>query len=251
MEKTLEGQVAIISGGAGDIGRAIALDLASRGAKIAVCDMKPPDEAKIEADWHYRQVDVSDAGQVARWVGEVEKDLGVATLIIPNAAIVNIVHFLNVAPADWDRELRINLNGAFYMAQAACKRLVHHKTPGRVVFIGSWAAHAAHPNIPAYCAAKAGLRMLCKTIALQLAPHGILVNEVAPGYVDAGLTAMLWKRTPGSRERAAQRVPTNQLIEAREVALQVAHLCDPANRHMTGTVLLMDGGLSLATPAKG
>ena len=129
--------------------------------------------------------------------------------------------------------------------------MVHHKKPGRVVFIGSWAAHAPHPAIPTYCAAKAGLRMLCKTMALQLAPHQILVNEVAPGYVDAGLTAQLWARNPGSRERAAGRVPTGQLIDPREVALQVAHLCDPANRHTTGSVLLMDGGLSLATPAKG
>ncbi len=248
MANTLDGQVAIISGGAGDIGRAIARELAERGARIAICDIKPAGEVSAGVDCHYRQVDVSHAEQVARWVDAVEREVGVATLIVPNAAIVNIVDFLNVTPQQWDRELRINLNGAFYMAQAACRRLVHHKKPGRVVFIGSWAAHAPHPNIPAYCAAKAGLRMLCRTMAVQLAPHGILVNEVAPGYVDAGLTAMLWARTPGSRERAADRVPTGELIEAREVALQVAHLCDPVNRHMTGSVVLMDGGLSLVTP---
>jgi glucose 1-dehydrogenase len=86
-------------------------------------------------------------------------------------------------------------------------------------------------------------------MAVELAKHDILVNEVAPGYVDAGLSAQLWARNPGSRERAAERVPTGNLIDAAEVARQVAHLCEPDNRHMTGSVLLMDGGLSLVTPA--
>jgi NAD(P)-dependent dehydrogenase (short-subunit alcohol dehydrogenase family) len=76
------------------------------------------------------------------------------------------------------------------------------------------------------------------------------VNEVAPGYVDAGLSAGIWAKKPGAKENAAQRVPTGQLIDAADVAAQVAHLCEPANRHMTGSVLLMDGGLSLVTPAK-
>ena len=129
-------------------------------------------------------------------------------------------------------------------------RLLEHKRPGRIVFIGSWAAHAAHNAIPAYCVAKAGLRMLCKCMALEFAPHGILVNEVAPGYVNAGLSAQGWAQNPDAREAARQRVPIQELIEPQEVALQVAHLCEPANRHMTGSVLLMDGGLSLATPAK-
>ena len=100
-----------------------------------------------------------------------------------------------------------------------------------------------------YCVAKAGLRMLSQCMALDLAPQGILVNEVAPGYVDAGLSAQFWKQNPAGREKAAGRVPIGQLIDAGEVATQVAHLCEPDNRHMTGTTLLMDGGLSLVTPA--
>ena len=86
-------------------------------------------------------------------------------------------------------------------------------------------------------------------MALDLAPAGILVNEVAPGYVDAGLSASVWLKFPEAREKAAQRVPIGTLIEAADVARQVAHLCEPDNRHMTGSVVLMDGGLSLVTPA--
>jgi NAD(P)-dependent dehydrogenase (short-subunit alcohol dehydrogenase family) len=133
------------------------------------------------------------------------------------------------------------------MAQAAALRLVEQKREGRIVFTGSWAAHAPHPHIPAYSVAKAGLRMLCKCMALDLAPHGILVNEVAPGYVNAGLSAAVWQQQPERRQQASARVPVQRLIEPEEVALQVAHLCEPANRHTTGSVLLMDGGLSLLT----
>jgi NAD(P)-dependent dehydrogenase (short-subunit alcohol dehydrogenase family) len=256
--KTLAQHVAIISGGLGDIGRAIALELARRGADVALGDIRPaPDAAETRAQINaqgvrcrYDRVDVSVADEVSGWFAAVEQDLGVANVIVPNAAIVTVASALDLLPAQWSRELQVNLTGAFHMAQAGAARLRHHNKPGRIVFIGSWAAHAPHPSIPAYCCAKAGLRMLCKCMALELAPHGILVNEVAPGYVDAGLSASLWKTNPGARAKAAERVPTGELIEAGEVALQVAHLADPGNRHMTGSTLLMDGGLSLVTPAK-
>src|SRR5207302_282239 len=139
----------------------------------------------------YDRVDVSRADEVARWIDTVGQSLGVPTLIIPNAAIVNVGGVREAKPELWERELQVNLSGAFYMAQAGAKRLLEHNKPGRIVFIGSWAAHAAHVQIPAYCASKAGIRMLCKCLALELAPYNILVNEVAPGYVDAGLTGQM------------------------------------------------------------
>ena len=87
--------------------------------------------------------------------------------------------------------------------------------------------------------------MLCKCMALELAPKGILVNEIAPGYVDAGLTGRFWKEKPELRDKARGRVPTQRVIMAEEVADQIVYLCNPENKHMTGTTLLMDGGLSL------
>ena len=254
----LENKVAIISGGLGDIGRAIALELARRGASIAVGDVREGSAARGLADElreigvksRYDTVDVANAAQVVDWVAAVERELGVPTLVIPNAATVTLAGIRDVTAEQWSRELRVNLDGAFHLAQAGARRMLAHKTPGRIVFVGSWAAHAPHNALPAYCVAKAGLRMLCKCMAVDLAADGILVNEVAPGYVDAGLSAQIWAKNPGAKQSAAQRVPTGHLIDAAEVAHQVAHLCDPANRHMTGSVLLMDGGLSLLTPAK-
>lgn len=87
--------------------------------------------------------------------------------------------------------------------------------------------------------------MLMQCMALELAPQGILVNEVAPGYVNAGLSGKIFDREPELKEQARLRVPIQKLIEPEEVAAHIAYLCDPNNRHMTGTVLTLDGGLSL------
>lgn len=251
----LSGQTAIISGGLGDIGRAIALELGARGAQVAICDLADADSAaatrflselrqeQIRA--RYDQLDVSDAAAVEKWIGEVEVDLGLPTLIIPNAAVVSLVGVRDITPAQWSRELHVNLDGAFYIAQFSARRLVEARLQGRIVFIGSWVGFTPQTHIPAYCVSKAGLRMLCKVMALDLAAHGILVNEVAPGNVDAGLSARIFEMNPEWRERNLKRVPIGQMSQASEVAYQVAHLCDPANRQMTGSVLLMDGGLSL------
>jgi len=246
-------QTAIISGGLGDIGRAIALEFAAHGAAIAIGDIHSPDKAESflqellrkNVKSSYTRVDVSEAAQVQSWIAKVENELGVISLVIPNAATATFAGLYEITPEQWSRELRINLDGAFYLAQAATARLLHHGQEGRVVFVGSWAAHTPHPGIPAYSVAKAGLRMLCQCMALELAPHGILVNEVAPGYVDAGVSRRCWEKDPTIRKRALKKVPINKLISAEEVAQQVVHLCHPQNRHMTGSTLLMDGGLSL------
>lgn len=249
----LAGRVAIISGAVGDIGAAIARELAARGAAIALGDIAEASRAaplleelrNTGAGARYDIVDVSDPEAVAAWVGRVEEAFGAPDLIIPNAAIVTLRGVAAITPAQWQRELNINLDGAFYLAQSAAQRLLHHQRPGRIVFIGSWAGHAPHVALPTYCVGKAGLRMLMKCMALELAPHDILVNEVAPGWVDAGLTGRIYDDNPGSREDSRAKVPVRRLIAPGEVAYEVAHLCDPAVRHTTGSVALMDGGLSL------
>ena len=258
MKKFLTGQVAIISGGLGDIGRATALELARRGADIAVSDIRNNADAAAEllgslqdlgVRGRYDKVDVADAGGVAAWVADVERAWQTTpTLAVVNAAGVTVASVRDITPQQWAKELRVNLDGAFHMAQAAAQRMRSAKKSGRIVFLGSVAGHLPNPNIPAYCVAKAGLRMLCKCMALDLAADGILVNEVAPGNVDAGLSARIWRDDPPFKEICREHVPIKLLIGPEEVARQVAHLCDPANRHMTGSVLLMDGGITLAGP---
>lgn len=252
MSQTLENNTALITGGLGDIGRAIALELGGRGAAVAVGDVRASEDANdflreleglgIRALYDY--VDVADATAVGTWLDTVSENLGTPDLIIPNAAIVTLKDVNEISPEEWAREIAIDLNGAFYTAQAAATRLLKEGKEGRIVFIGSWAADRPHPHIPAYSAAKAGLRMLMQCMALQWAPS-ILVNEVAPGYVDAGLSGRIFDEQPEVKEQAKRQVPNQILIDPQDVAWQVAHLCDPQNRHMTGSVLTMDGGLSL------
>lgn len=236
--------VAMISGGLGDIGKATALALQQAGCRVAIGDVQP---APLPAAGdHYHQVDVSAETSVTRWFDAVESHFGQpASIIVANAAIVALGGTLTTTMEDWNRTLDVNLTGAWLTARTGARRLLAAGRPGRIVFVGSWAAHAPHVHIAAYCAAKAALRMLAQTMALELADKGILVNEVAPGYVNAGLTGQLFKKDAGLAERSRAVVPNKQLIETDEVARAVVYLCSPQHRNLTGSTLLMDGGLSL------
>lgn len=256
--KRFEGQTAIISGGAGDIGHAIAVGLAREGANIAVGDIRPSAEAEpivrelssFGVKVAYTQVDVANAADVDRWVAATHASLGAPRIAIVNAAIVTVKDLLEFSPESWGKELDVNLSGGFYLAQSAAIRMVAAKSRGAIVFVGSWAAHAPHVNLPAYSVAKAGIRMLTRLFALRLAPLGIVVNEVAPGFVDAGLSGRAFAKDPELKRSAAAQAPVKSLILAEDVAVQVLHLCDPANRHVTGATLLIDGGLSLNSGAE-
>lgn len=253
MHKRFSGKTVLISGGLGDIGRAIAIAFAECGAAVAVGDVLSAARAVALQEalqpygvpFRYTEVDVSNAAAVQRWVGEVEETLGVASIVIVNAATVTLKDLSSINAEEWNRELSINLNGAFYVSQAATVRLLEWKQPGRVVFIGSWAGHVPHSHIPAYSVSKAAIRMLCKCMALELAAHQILVNELALGFVNAGLSAAVWRAQPETGANASNKVPVGQVISPYEVARQVVYLCDPDNTQMTGSTLLMDGGLSL------
>lgn len=253
MKKIFEGQTAIISGGMGDIGFATAIEMAKLGAHVALCGTRTSDAfgdklALIESyggQVNYQQVDVADAVAVQRWVKGVNDTLGTPTLIIANAAVTRLAGIHEITADEWLADMNINLNGAFYMAQTATALLLKKDLPGRVVFVGSWAGTHVHPHMPAYSVSKAGMTMLCKCMALELAPHGILVNEIAPGYVNAGLSGRYLETNPHKVEELTQRVPIRQLMSAEEVAKQIVFLCHPENKQMTGCTLLMDGGLSL------
>ncbi|WP_212003542.1 SDR family NAD(P)-dependent oxidoreductase [Chitinophaga sp. HK235] len=253
MKKLLEEKTVLISGALGDIGRAVAIAFAEQGAGVALGDIQPAAQAQpllnelkaIGVPCHYTQVDVSDAVAVDSWLQTAEAALGLVSMVVANAATVTIAGLYQITAEQWSKELRVNLDGAFHIARAVTSRLLEKAATGSVVFVGSWAAEAVHSHIPAYSVSKAGLRMLSKCMALELAPHGIMVNEIAPGYVDAGLSRTVWEQAPEQKEQARLRAPVRQLITPQQVAREVVRLCDPENRHITGSVLLMDGGLSL------
>jgi NAD(P)-dependent dehydrogenase (short-subunit alcohol dehydrogenase family) len=241
----------MVSGGGGDIGRAVALELAQRGAHISIADLKDPADLSFFIEQLksfgtkvlYRQTDVADPESVVRWVEETESQLGVPSIIVSNAGIVTRKSVMSMSAAEWQADFHVNLHGAFYLAQAAANRMIHHRIQGRIVFLGSWAAHRPSRGIPAYCASKAALRMLCQVLAMELAGHGILVNEVAPGIVNAGLASENIRKGISHRED----IPVKEWIEPQEVAWHIANLCDSRNRNTTGSVVVVDGGLSMTS----
>lgn len=254
MNKLFKNKVVIISGGLGDIGRAIAEAFAHRGANIALCDKKNVAESadlitliteQYGVKCQYNQVDVANSEEVDAWLQKVTITLGTPVIVIPNAATVTVASIHELTDQQWTREMEVNLNGAYFLAQKASQLMVAKKLKGSIVFIGSWAGHTVHQNMTAYCVSKAGMRMLCKCMALELAPYQILVNEVAPGYVMAGLTGKIFENNPNLIEQSRQKVPTKKIMTAASVAREVIHLCDPENEDITGSTILIDGGLSL------
>ncbi len=237
-----------ITGGAGDIGAAMGAELARQGARVTLLDRKPEAEA---APWleragahgpvAYAQVDVRDRAAVDAALGAIEP----LDVVIANAGIVQSAPFLEITAAQWRDHLDVNLSGAFNTGQAAARLMVARGRPGRILFTGSWVQEVPWPEIAAYSATKAGIRMLARTMARELAPHKILVNVVAPGIVDAGLARHQRETEPQYARRIAGVIPLGELQSAEQVARATAFLCSDAADYMTGATLLVDGGCSL------
>ncbi|HEX4213320.1 MAG TPA: SDR family oxidoreductase [Candidatus Dormibacteraeota bacterium] len=186
----LSGKRVMITGGAGDIGRAMAGELLASGAQVTVVDRLGEEEAATRLaeltpseSLDYVRADVTDREAVDRAVASVDR-LDVA---IGNAGIVDSAPFLDITEDQWTEHLAINLTGYFHLAQAAARRMVADRRPGLILFTGSWVGERPWPEIAAYSATKAGVQMLARSAALELAPHGIRVNVIAPGIVRAGL----------------------------------------------------------------
>jgi NAD(P)-dependent dehydrogenase (short-subunit alcohol dehydrogenase family) len=245
---SLSGLGAVVTGGAGDIGAAIGAELARRGATVTLVDRKSKQEA---APWlarvddsgpvSYRQADVRDRATLEAVLRSLEP-LDVA---IGNAGIVESAPFLEITPEQWSEHLEINLTGCFNLGQAAAAIMVERGTGGRIIFTGSWVQDVPWPEIAAYSASKAGLRMLARSMARELAPHRILVNVLAPGIVDAGLARRQLQTEPQYARRVAKAIPLGELQTAEQVARAMAFLCSQDADYMTGSVLLADGGCSL------
>jgi glucose 1-dehydrogenase len=240
-------EVALVAGGSGDIGTSISQALAGRGARVAAADLREPRESLQGDRYRFELRDLKDPAAADEWVTSVERTWGAPSIAVVSVGISGRSRLIDTTPDEWTSVLASCLDASYYVAIAAVRSMVRAGRGGRIVFIGSWAAHAPHPHIGAYSVAKAGLRALCRTLALDHAADGILVNEVAPGVVDAGLSRALLRSDERLRERTMQAVPLGRLMSPDEVARDVLHLASPANRSTTGAVLLSDGGLSQAS----
>lgn len=252
-QQTLSGKVSLITGACGDIGKACAMRLAKMGAKVVINDIREESEGSSVVDEIvknggqsiYLRCDVSHPEEVQQMIGTVVKEFGRIDICHANAGIVEDKAFLQLTPEIWRHHIDVNLSGAFYVTHAAARLMVEQRIRGKIIFTGSFVQEVPHGLIAPYCASKGGMKMLAKTMALELAQYGITVNLIAPGIVDGGVSAKEMKEDPSLRPVFKSLVPLGELQTVEQVADAVAFLSSPDSDYMTGTTLLVDGGCSL------
>ena len=189
----------------------------------------------------YQVVDVRDRAAVDAALAALDQ----VDIVCSNAGIVEAQPFLELSQDNWQNHLDINLTGCFNVCQAAARTLVAAGRGGRLILTSSWVAEIPWPEITAYTVSKAGVNMLVKQMARELAQHGILVNAVAPGIVQAGLAGRQLREEPQYAARVAKAIPLGEPGTPEEIAAAVVYLASPQTAYMTGSILTLDGGCSL------
>lgn len=236
------GKVALVTGAASGIGRAIALLLHDRGAKVIAEDINPAVEKLARPGLVPLLADITKDGAAERAVGLAIEHFGRLDILVNNAGVQRHAAFLDAQQDDYDRVLDVNLRGPFFLAQAFARYLREQGRGGRIINNSSVHEELPHPNFTAYCASKGGLKMLMRNIAIELAPLGITVNNVAPGAVETPINRELMNQ-PEKLASLLQNIPVGRLGRPRDVAGVVAFLASPDADYITGTTLVVDGGL--------
>lgn len=241
-------RVVLVTGGATGLGFAIAAAFGRAGARVALNDR---DAARaVGASERLTSMgvtcrpfaaDVRDAQAVRRMVGEIDEELGPIDIAVANAGVYPVSGFLDLAEDEWDRVIDTNLKGVFLTCQAVARSMVQHQRPGTLITLSSGAANHAIWGWAHYCASKAGVVLLTKTMALELAEHGIRANAVLPGFIDVDEGGAPLSQEYKTRARAG--IPLGP-GKPEDIADAVLLLASPLAGFVTGTTLVVDGGSS-------
>jgi glucose 1-dehydrogenase len=246
----LQNKVAVITGASLGIGSAIALALGKEGAAVAVDYRSHPDEAKqivdqIEGSGGRAtsvRADVSNPEDVKNLIQSAVDEFGRLDVMVNNAGMEEKMPFLDTPLDVWDKTIAVNLTGAWLGCQEAARQMVNQGGSGRIINISSVHEDLPMPTNSPYCAAKGGLRMLMRTIAVELAPHNITVNNIAPGAVDTPMDAPL-KHDTTQMQQLLSEIPLQRMGKPEEVAALAVYLASEEAAYVTGSTLVIDGGM--------
>ncbi len=246
----LENKVAIVTGSSQGIGRAIALAFAREGAAVTVDYRSHAEEAEevvglIEGSGGRAlavKADVSVPADVEGLVGGAVEEFGRLDVMVNNAGVEQKMPFIETPLEVWNRIMAVNLTGAWLGCQEAARRMVEGGEGGRIINVSSVHEDKPMPTNSPYCAAKGGLRMLMRTIAVELAPHGITVNNIAPGAIETPINENL-ADNPDQMKELLSEIPLGRIGQPEEVAELAAYLASDGASYVTGSTFVIDGGM--------
>ena len=262
MAGQVAGKVALVTGGASGIGQAISELLAEEGAKVVVTDvdeLRGPDVvAGIKKAGHeaiFLPQDVTSEPQWAEIVGHIEKRFGRLDIMVSNAGIgIAVPSIVDMSLADWRKQTAINLDGVFLSVKHCLRAMRKGGRGGSVIMMSSLAGLRGSQTLAGYCATKGGVRLFAKSIAMECASFGdgIRVNSVHPGIIDTPIWGKIPTGAQGSgrnapidpEERAKMATPLGYAGQARDIANGVLYLASDASRYVTGSELVIDGGMN-------
>ncbi len=246
---SMEGNVALVTGGSRGIGRAICLELARQGAAVAVNYAGSSQAAEETAEQcralgveaEVFQADVSDPAACSALVAAVKERFGRLDILVNNAGISRDGLLMTAKEEDFTQTLDTNLKGAYFCTKAAAKVMVRQKY-GRIICLSSVVGLRGNPGQTAYAASKAGILGLVKAAAKELAGRDITVNAVAPGYIETDMTAVLPDK---AKEAMRTTIPKGRPGSPEEVARAAVFFAAPESAYITGQVLCVDGGMAV------
>jgi NAD(P)-dependent dehydrogenase (short-subunit alcohol dehydrogenase family) len=242
-----EGRGAVVTGAASGIGAACARLLAAEGAAVVVGDLDGDGAERVAEEIRAAggkavaaQADVGDSAQVERMLSVADAECGGVDVLVNNAGVLRLGRVVDVSDEDWAFTIRTNLTSVFYCSRGAARRMIAQGRGGRIVSISSIHAVLSEPDGGPYTAAKGGIEAFSRTLASELAPHGVTVNCVRPGATWTALSKPLY--TEPVLRALRQRIPLQEIGEPEWVAEAVAFFASDAGRYSTGTTLAVDGG---------